>query len=132
MILISSCKSREKTKIIDTGRALISISKGRCLGDCSVYDLWVFKNGHVIYNGIDNVNKKGIQETSVSRSKIDTLIKLMVNIKVTDLGEIKGKDKPLTILKFKDKKFVFQPQKTKGNLQKINSIMENIHLSINN
>ena len=65
MILVASCKTSSKTKIIDTQRALISLSKGRCLGNCPVYDLWVFKNGNVIYNGIDNVNKTGIHETTI-------------------------------------------------------------------
>ncbi|MDO5980547.1 DUF6438 domain-containing protein [Flavivirga spongiicola] len=132
MILIASCKTSKKTQIIDTESSLISLSKGRCLGNCPVYDLWIFKNGNVIYNGIDNVNKKGIQEITISESKIDTLTKLMTSINPSDLGEIKGYDKPLSILRFNNKKFVYQSKNIQGNLHKINNLIENIHFYINN
>ncbi|MEE9361454.1 MAG: DUF6438 domain-containing protein [Cellulophaga sp.] len=88
MILVASCKTNKRTKLIDTEKSFISISKGRCLGNCPVYDLWNFKDGNVIYNGIDHVEKKGIQETTVSQSKIDALTKLIASIKPTDIGEI--------------------------------------------
>lgn len=131
MILVASCKTSSKTKIIDTQRALISLSKGRCLGNCPVYDLWVFKNGNVIYNGIDNVNKTGIHETTISISKVDSLTKLMDHVNPEDLGMIKGRDKPLSILKFNNKRYVYQSKKIQGNLQKINSLIEDVYFSIN-
>ena len=35
--------------------AFLSLSKGKCLVDCPVYDLLIFRDGQVIYNGIENV-----------------------------------------------------------------------------
>lgn len=131
MILVASCKTNKSTKLIDTEKSFISISKGRCLGDCPVYDLWVFKNGNIIYHGIDHVQKKGVQKTSISLSKIDTLEKLISTINTKDLGEIKGRDTPLSILRFNNKRMVYQASKAKGNLQYINKLLDSIHLSIN-
>ena len=131
MILVASCKTQKSPQLIDTENALISISKGRCLGKCPVYDLWVFKNGNVIYNGIDNVEKLGVQEATISLAKIDTLEKLITNININDLGAVKGRDKPLTILRYNNKKYVFQTSKIKGNILKINNLMKDIQLLIN-
>ncbi len=132
MILVASCKTQKSPKFIDTENAFISLSKGRCMGRCPVYDLWVFKDGRVIYNGIDYVAKKGIQETMISPAKIDTLERLIPTIKTTNLGEIISRDKPLTILRFNDKRIVYQSSKSKGNLLFISNLLNKIQIEINN
>lgn len=132
MILVASCKTQKRPQLIDTDKAFISLSKGRCLGKCPVYDLWVFKDGRVLYNGIDNVLKKGVQETSISLAQIDTLEKLIPTIKHHNINDVISRDKPLTILKFNNKRIVYQSSKSRGNLLFISNLLNNIQLNINN
>ena len=48
----------------------VKIRKSNCYGDCTVYDVVLFKNGKVIFNGIENVLSKGKQEFTISESKM--------------------------------------------------------------
>jgi hypothetical protein len=44
----------------------VKIRKTHCSGDCAVYDVLLFKDGKVIFNGIENVLFKGRQEFTIS------------------------------------------------------------------
>ena len=130
MILITSCATNKKVDVVDTNKAFISLSKGKCLGSCPVYDLWIFKDGKVVYSGLENVEKKGIHETKISLEQINELCKLVKKASDVEAGDIRGRDIPLSILKFKDKRIVYQSLKIKGNLLIINNLINNIVIGI--
>ena len=48
----------------------VKIRKSYCYSDCAVYDVVFFKNGKVIFNGIEHVINKGKHEFTISESKM--------------------------------------------------------------
>ena len=48
----------------------VKVRKTHCSGDCAVYDVILFKDGKVIFNGIDNVLIQGKQEFTISKAKM--------------------------------------------------------------
>lgn len=110
--------------------AFISLSKGKCLNDCPVYDLWVFSDGQVIYNGIENVQKEGIHKMLLSQEAIKYLNQLLLEMKPEDIGGIKERKKPLTLLKFKKKRIVYQSSRISGGLKELEHLFESIIKSL--
>ena len=60
----------------DTSSPVIQLTKKRCMGKCPVYDLMIYENGLVTYNGIDHVAKKGLHQFNVSSKKMKELVQL--------------------------------------------------------
>ncbi|MEO9569969.1 MAG: DUF6438 domain-containing protein [Polaribacter sp.] len=54
----------------------VKVSKTHCSGDCAVYDVILFKDGSLIFNGIENVLIKGKQEFIISEVKMKKLKKM--------------------------------------------------------
>ncbi|MBJ6368464.1 DUF6438 domain-containing protein [Snuella sedimenti] len=125
MNLASYFKNNHK-ELPKLSEAFIKLSKGKSLNGCPVFDLWLFENGHVIYHGIDNVEKTGTYNGSVPQETIEKLKTCLNSIKPEDIGEAKGRDKALSILKTPNKKIVFQASKTKRSLYEINKVLEYI------
>jgi hypothetical protein len=51
----------------------LKIRKTHCSGDCAVYDVQLFKDGKVIFYGIENVLVKGKKEFVISETKMKKL-----------------------------------------------------------
>lgn len=136
MSLLSSYFSNKTEPCYNTEGAFLSLSKGKSLLDNSpVFDLWVFENGVIIYNGLENVDKIGMYKTNILLDVIDDIKEYILSISPNDIGQVKGIDNPLTILKLNNKKIVYQPVRVKGNLLNLNnlleSMVENIQKDIN-
>lgn len=54
----------------------VKLRKTHCSGVCPVYDVVFYKNGKVVFNGIDNVLFKGKQEFTITKKQQDNLIKM--------------------------------------------------------
>ena len=126
MVLITSCSTGKKLDTNDTDKAYISLSKGRCLGNCPVYDLWVFKDGKVLFKGIDNVEKIGFHETVVSTETIKKIERLLKAADTENIEAPKGRDLPLSILRYNGKKVAFQESRIKGSLLILNNLLKNL------
>ncbi len=127
MILASpSCSISKKAPLIAKEKLIVTFSKGKSLGNCPVYDLYIYNNGRVVYNGIDNVNKKGVYETYISLDTLKRIEYLMKLLRPEEIGNTKGRDIPFTILKINSRKVVYRPSRSSGNLLKINNLIENI------
>ena len=127
MNLLASYMTKKLTSSLDTKDAFLSLSKGKGVENNSpVYDLWVFETGHIIYNGIENVNEEGVSYLSISYDDVYRLKKYINNFNSNEIGKAKGRDNPLNILKFNDKKIVFQSERISGNLLELNNLIENI------
>jgi hypothetical protein len=130
MALLTSYFVKKEKQSYDIKDAFISISKGRCLHDCPVYDLWIFKNGQVVYNGLENVDKKGIHKMLISLEAIKHLNQLLIDISPNDLGSIRERKKPLTLLKFRGKRMVYQSSRVGGRLKELDDLLESIIKSL--
>lgn len=130
MALLTSYFVKKQKQTYDIKDALMSISKGRCLNDCPVYDLWIFKNGQVVYNGLENVEKRGIHKMSISLEAIKHLNQLLMGMSPNDLGNTRERKKPLTLLKFKGKRIVYQSTRAVGNLKELDNLLESIIKSL--
>lgn len=127
MSLVASYFTNKKEPSYNTEGYYLCLSKGKNLLDTSpVFDLWVFEKGQLIYNGIDNVENKGMCKTTISLDIIDQFKELVLNISPNDVGEVKGIDNPFTILKLNNKRIVYQSIRTKGKLLKLNNLLESI------
>lgn len=133
MSLLASYFSNKSESSFSTEGFLISISKGKNLLDNSpVFDLWVFENGKLIYNGVENVAKIGMHKTIISLDTVDEIKEFILNINPKDIGKVKGIDNPLTILKLNQKKIVYQSTRITGNLLNLNNLLESIIENIQN
>jgi len=130
MTLLTSYFTKRQRRAYKNKDALISLSKGKCLNDCPVYDLWIFEDGQVVYNGIENVEKEGIHKMSISLEAIKHLNQLLSEIAPEDIGIIRERKKPLTLLKFKDKRIVYQSSKVRRSLMELDQLLESIIKSL--
>ncbi|WP_299548910.1 DUF6438 domain-containing protein [Seonamhaeicola sp.] len=126
MITFSSCSAGKKKPQSTPDKIVVSYSKGRCLGKCPVYDLHIYDSGRMVYNGLDNVSKKGIYKSTISLDTLKRITSLMRYVTPKEIGEIPGRDLPLTVLKVHDKKVVYQALRINGNLLDINTLIEGI------
>ena len=53
---------------------LIRLERTACFGKCPVYSLMIKGDGTVIYSGVDFVQTRGIQETTISIDAINQLV----------------------------------------------------------
>lgn len=56
---------------------LLSIRKTPCFGDCPVYELYIDKEGNVIYNGIQYVTEEGKREFKLSDEELKKLTEMI-------------------------------------------------------
>ena len=66
---INSEEAVEKIKDI-AENTFVKVRKTHCSGDCPVFDAIFFKNGKVIFNGIENVPTKGITEFTLTEKQL--------------------------------------------------------------
>jgi len=97
-IILASCSVQKKQHI----GPYIYFSETRCLGKCPVYDISIYSNGKVLYNGIENVSKMGIHRTTISLKKMKTLEKTLKNIDLNLLKQkfISKRDLSYCVLKY--------------------------------
>jgi len=110
----------------DASIPVIQLTKKRCLGKCPVYDLMIYKNGLVTYNGIENVSKRGVHQFNIPTKKIEELNKLFDQSGFKDIvnDKKKGRDFPITQLTYHNKTISF-----KGNVPKnVHVIIEELEL----
>jgi hypothetical protein len=126
MTLLTTYFTKRQKHSYNVKDAFLSLSKGKCLIDCPVYDLWIFSDGQVIYNGIENVEKEGVHKMLISHEAIKHLNNLLLDMKPEDIGSVRERKKPLTLLKFKNKRIVYQSNRVSGSLYELDRLFESI------
>jgi hypothetical protein len=111
--------------VLKTDTALFRYSKSGCLGNCPVYDLYVFENGYVLYKGVKNTSKKKAHST-ITKEKIAILKSLLSSITVEDYQSAKGRDIPITSIVFNNKSVKYNANTVTGNLSKMDSLIQEI------
>ncbi|MDE1206718.1 DUF6438 domain-containing protein [Tenacibaculum larymnensis] len=72
-----------------------------------IFDMYVFKDGTVLYEGIKNVPKLGVHEFSIKSGDVQEIKKELEKIDFTKKEKL-TRDFPNTVLKFKGKKLAIQ------------------------
>ncbi len=109
--LLVSCSSSKQLK----EDALLYYGKTECLGKCPVFDMYVFEDGKVIYEGLKNVDLKGKHEFKLSSAEIKDIKQELETIAFSSEEKIK-RDVPNVILKIKGNKLVTQNKEKIKNL----------------
>ncbi len=77
-MVISSCSIFEKK--IPTSSSLISMKRTPCYGTCPQYQVTIFSNGSIKYEGKRYVDKIGCFHSKLSKKKIENIISLVNKI----------------------------------------------------
>jgi len=72
------------------GETFVGVSGGTCNGNCPVYELYVFDDGRVVFNGRKGTSKVGVWNKKVAPEVYAELLTTLVRTKVLD-EEIKRK-----------------------------------------
>lgn len=121
----------KQTRHENMNDAFLSLSRGKSTNGRPVYDLWIFESGYIIYKGISNVEKIGVHKTAISLDMVSKIKNYLNNLNANDVGNAKGRDNPLTIIKFDNKKIVYQSSRAKGALLELNNLLEHFAKNIN-
>ena len=98
-LTIVSCSLSKNIK----ENALLYYGKTPCLGECPVFDMYIYNDGKVIYNGFQNVVLKGEHKFSISKNHINEIKKELKNIDFKIKTNI-VRDLPNLILKYNGEK----------------------------
>ena len=66
------------------GEKFVGVSGGTCSGNCAVYELYVFDDGRVVFNGRKNTSKVGVWNKQVAPEVYAELLTTLVRTKVLD------------------------------------------------
>ncbi|WP_442264497.1 DUF6438 domain-containing protein [Tenacibaculum sp. ZS6-P6] len=104
----------------------IHYRKTACLSKCPVFDLYVYQNGKVIFNGVNNTKIKGEAEYQISTQQVKLLKGELSKLSsVVDSESKKGRDLPKTIVNFDNKTLTFKGNK---NLIVFNNLLKQLDL----
>ncbi|SNR14260.1 DUF6438 domain-containing protein [Tenacibaculum jejuense] len=121
ILLIVSCST---TKNFSEDK--IHYRKTACLGKCPVFDLYVYDNGKVIFNGVNNTKIKGEATYHISAQQVKLLKGELSKLSsVVDSESKKGRDLPKTIVNFDNKTLAFKGNK---NLIVFNNLLKQLDL----
>ena len=71
---MAGCASTVDIAKLKEKNLLIGMEKGSCYGKCSVYNIKVYKNRVVVYEGIANVDKYGLYSKKLTKEELNNLI----------------------------------------------------------
>jgi (2Fe-2S) ferredoxin len=71
----------------DMNNVVITLTRSRCLGVCPIYNVTIYGNGTVLYEGIANVNSTGIQRSNISENQVRQLLSEFKKIDYFSLNE---------------------------------------------
>jgi hypothetical protein len=118
-----SCGGVNKVLKYQKKDALMGLEKGSCPGKCSVYNLHIYKNKYVVYEGIANVDKYGIYAKKLSKAKLDELVRDFEIAKFwefKDEYEIPSSDFPTIIMTYRNET---QAKSIKGSVNRPPSVI---------
>ena len=83
------------------GEKFVGVSGGTCSGNCPVYELYVFDDGRVVFNGRKGTKKVGVWNKKVAPEVYAELLTTLVRTKVLDEEIKRGtclKGRPMLIV----------------------------------
>jgi hypothetical protein len=99
-LLISCSSVKENNKLTANAALKIALKKGACFGTCPIYQIRLFEDRSVKYNGIRFVESQGTFEWYMDRSDFDKVTKLLKTKELKSSREynMRAQDLPLTSL----------------------------------
>jgi len=70
-----ACKSSKKMDDFSEKELRFSMSKGVCFGSCPVYELKIYHGGYATFLGMQNTEKLGLYEKTLSKSDFKKIVK---------------------------------------------------------
>ena len=71
----------------DITNVVVTLQRGQCFGICPVYNVTIYGNGTVVYEGIANVNTTGIRMSNISEYHVRQVLSEFKNINYFSLNE---------------------------------------------
>jgi hypothetical protein len=71
----------------DIKNIVIILKRSECFGICPIYNLTIYGNGTVMYEGTTNVNITGVQRSNITENKVRQLISEFKKIDYFSLNE---------------------------------------------
>jgi len=78
LVLLSVAQSKTPTPVITLARSV-------CFGTCPAYNLEIYEDGKVVYEGKDFVKKKGIARSQITKQELAHLVEQFTKINYFDL-----------------------------------------------
>ena len=106
LITLYSCQFTYKPYEYQQKKSFISLQKKSCYGKCPIYEIEIFENGSLIFNGKKNVEKIGVYNSKLTEEDMSKILDKAKHIKFQKLQNeyIESlNDLPRTILKVKNK-----------------------------
>ena len=54
--------------LVSRGETFLAVEGGACLGTCPMYEIYVFENGRVLFNGREYTRARGVVESRIEPS----------------------------------------------------------------
>jgi len=71
----------------DINNVVITLTRSRCFGLCPTYNITIYGNGTVLYEGIANVNTTGIRISNISENHVRQLLSEFKNVDYFSFNE---------------------------------------------
>lgn len=113
-LTIVSCSLSKNIK----ENAVLYYGKTPCLGECPVFDMYIYNDGKVIYKGFQNVVLKGEHKFSISKNHINEIKKELKSIDFKIKTNI-VRDLPNIILKYNGEKLTINNKEEIKDLVKL-------------
>lgn len=128
-VVYVACNTNKKIDEVNSTIPLLEFSKYSCRGKCQVYDLTVFADGALLFNGHKNVEKIGLFRSKLSKESLD---RLQLVFLVKDFAEMEesylsgARDLQKIRIKFEEKDLSFHKRRAPDALKEILVYLEEI------
>ena len=129
-IILRGCgNSNVTTQDHFTAQRMLHITKGSCHGKCPQYELNIYADKSVTYNGIRFVDIIGEKKITLSEIDYETLTGACFAVNLNNLGNeyvSPARDLQLTTFKFRAKQIRYHTGKAPGELVSLVDVIESI------
>ncbi len=131
LLFLVACKSKKVTtpSATELGDPTMTLAKSTCFGKCKVFNLKIYANKAVSYEGIQNVENIGMFRSTMTDADYQSLIALFeaADFKNLDATYLTGvRDKQKTTLSFSQKEVRYQSRAASPELKAITKSMDAI------
>lgn len=129
LIFLVACKSKKINSPTNLGNPMITLSKSSCFGKCKVFNVKIYEDKTVVYEGIKNVDNIGMFQSIISDRDYQALLILFEvsdfkNLEPTYLTGVRDKQK--TTLGFSKKEVEYQKRAASEGLKAITKSIDDI------
>ena len=83
LLLLDACKTPKQLE--NEGKLILSMERTSCYGTCPIYEIKLFDNGLLLYNGKKYVSKTGVYFAKCTKHEVNDLSNFILNSGFFDL-----------------------------------------------